>query len=323
MPLDPIIARGLDPIGRDLPQVAGMLQERNRYQQLLAMQQKHDADQAARQKAADARQSVTDARETTKFSQEQQITNTKLLAAAAAEIAQNPAAAERWIPQLKQAGIIRADFDIASIPPEQLQAHAAELYKSTSAALAAMEPQKSSGTLYPTTEGLLPAAEARGKMPYRAPDTLQPTADSRDFAQYQRMSPEQRALYDNMHGRPDKPTEPKSFEATDTNSIRGLVTTAFGGFYDPVSGNITGIKKEDARNLNRVTAKASQVFKANPGMPHAQAVEQAFAELQGPKTPPAAPLPDRAKANLKEGVETPFNNGQVWTLKNGSAVRIR
>jgi hypothetical protein len=34
-------------------------------------------------------------------------------------------------------------------------------------------------------------------------------------------------------------------------------------------------------------------------------------------------LPDAAKSQLKEGFETRFNNGQVWTLQGGNPVRVR
>lgn len=73
------------------------------------------------------------------FSQEQQVANTKMLNAASAEVMKNPAAAERWIPQLQQAGVIDPKLDWRQIPPEALQARAGELFESTSSALQALE----------------------------------------------------------------------------------------------------------------------------------------------------------------------------------------
>ncbi len=74
----------------------------------------------------------------TQFSQEQQIENTKLMNAAASEVAVNPAAAERWMPQLQKAGVISPNIDWRQIPPDQLQAAAKELQASTGAALQAL-----------------------------------------------------------------------------------------------------------------------------------------------------------------------------------------
>ena len=37
----------------------------------------------------------------------------------------------------------------------------------------------------------------------------------------------------------------------------------------------------------------------------------------------AAKLPAEAKKQLKEGIQTKFKNGQVWTLQNGEPVRIQ
>lgn len=40
-------------------------------------------------------------------------------------------------------------------------------------------------------------------------------------------------------------------------------------------------------------------------------------------TPPPGGLPAAAKSQLKEGVNTTFGNGQVWTLKNGQEQRVQ
>ena len=76
----------------------------------------------------------------TQFSQDQQIANTRLLNAAAAEVSQNPAAISRWLPQLQQAGI-GFEGDITQMPPEQLRQAAREVFESTSHALRAFSGQ--------------------------------------------------------------------------------------------------------------------------------------------------------------------------------------
>jgi hypothetical protein len=47
------------------------------------------------------------------------------------------------------------------------------------------------------------------------------------------------------------------------------------------------------------------------------------ASSPAPAAPPASGLPPQAVAQLKEGVETAFRNGQVWTLKDGQPVKVR
>lgn len=90
----------------------------------------------------DQRAAAEAAREETKFSQEQQIVNTKMLNAATAELAQNPSpeVLGRWMPQLKKSGVVAADFDPSGIAPEDIQRMAAELHASTSVALSALNP---------------------------------------------------------------------------------------------------------------------------------------------------------------------------------------
>ena len=84
------------------------------------------------------------------FSQEQQLNNTRLLNAAAAEVAANPAALQRWLPQLQEAGI-GFDGDLTQMPPEQLQASAQQLFDSTSKALTAYSQSNTSAGLVQST----------------------------------------------------------------------------------------------------------------------------------------------------------------------------
>lgn len=77
-------------------------------------------------------------RDEQKFSQEQQVANTKMLNAAAAEVARDPQAIGRWLPQLEQAGIIQPGTDWRNADPEQVRAGAQRIFESTSAALASL-----------------------------------------------------------------------------------------------------------------------------------------------------------------------------------------
>ena len=50
-------------------------------------------------------------------------------------------------------------------------------------------------------------------------------------------------------------------------------------------------------------------------------IDEAPAEEKKPDTKES--LPAAAISKLKEGQNTTFNNGQVWTLKNGKPVRVK
>lgn len=62
----------------------------------------------------------------TEFDQKQQQQNTQILYQALTEIAKNPAAADYHIPRLKQAGVLRGDFDHRNMTPEEISTKAAE-----------------------------------------------------------------------------------------------------------------------------------------------------------------------------------------------------
>lgn len=125
-----------------------------------------------------------ESRAATQFSQEQQIANTKLLNAAAAEVATNPAAIQRWLPQLQQAGVFAPGVDISAIPPEQLQAQAKELYTSTSAALASLNGPQAGEPLetIQTPQGpkLVPRSRAAYQTPYIKPERPQVVVQTGD-----------------------------------------------------------------------------------------------------------------------------------------------
>lgn len=86
--------------------------------------------QASRERAA-----AEESRTATQFSQDQQIANTKMLNTAAAEIMADESAAARWMPQLKQAGILQGEVELTKLAPGQLQAEAKRYFDSTTAAL--------------------------------------------------------------------------------------------------------------------------------------------------------------------------------------------
>lgn len=143
---------------------------------------------------------------------------------------------------------------------------------------------------------------------YAPPSPQAPNRDVELANWWRNASPEDRAAYEATHPR-DKKEPGGEFEAANTNSIRGLVTTAFNGMYDPISGNISGIKREDLPNLNRVTARASQIYQESSGQkPHAVAVQEALEELRSGGAPKPAPAKPGAAPKPTAGRQVRFPN---------------
>jgi hypothetical protein len=86
-----------------------------------------------------------------------------------------------------------------------------------------------------------------------------------------------------------------------------------------------GTEPVDVQNaLNNAKATANRASGKGGGDRASRARELLLggAAPSAPK-PKGETLPAAAKAQLKEDVETAFRNGQVWTLKNGQAVKVR
>lgn len=73
-------------------------------------------------------------------------------------------------------------------------------------------------------------------------------------------------------------------KASDTNAIYRQAAGLFGGMYDPITGRIAGLNPEQAETVQRIAARASQLFMEGEGkVDHATAVEQAFEEARSGK----------------------------------------
>lgn len=108
------------------------------------------------------------------FESKQKLDQLNWTAAGLAEVAQNPAAAERWAPEFQRAGILRPDFDWRSLRPEQLRALAQEQLQGMQAALAAFRGPQETGPLESVVgpDGqpvLVPRQSAVGQRPYYKP----------------------------------------------------------------------------------------------------------------------------------------------------------
>ena len=139
MAINALIAQGVRPIGAD---VASLL-----------IDKRNQDFKNALSTAQESRAAAVEQRTATQFSQQQQVENTKLLYAASAEVASDPTAIARWLPQLKQAGVVRPEFDPSNVPPEAIQRLAMQLHESTGKALSAL-----SGPETPTYQSSAPGS---------------------------------------------------------------------------------------------------------------------------------------------------------------------
>lgn len=101
------------------------------------LDQRMQHDQAAESRAATQFEQQQQA-----FQSKQKLDQLNWAAAGLAEVAQNPAAAERWAPEFQRAGILRADFDWRAMQPQELQALAKQQLSGIQAALASLGGQQ-------------------------------------------------------------------------------------------------------------------------------------------------------------------------------------
>jgi len=74
-------------------------------------------------------------------------------------------------------------------------------------------------------------------------------------------------------------------KASDTNAIYKQAAGLFGGTFDPITGRIAGLSREQSETVQQIASRASQLY-VEGGLPHATAVEQAFQEARGERTAP-------------------------------------
>jgi hypothetical protein len=73
----------------------------------------------------------------------------------------------------------------------------------------------------------------------------------------------------------------------------------------------------------KVAGILSPAAKASRDHIHSLLVKQPTEARPVGAAPGAGSISPEGRASLKEGVETTFGNGQVWTLKGGQPVRIK
>lgn len=119
-----------------------------------------------------------------------------------------------------------------------------------------------------------------------------------------------------------KPDRSNESGVSAENAIYRQVVGAFGGTFDPVTGSIVGLDKDQASRVQGIAARASRSYVDGSGkVTIAEAVDGAMKDRINEK--PDAVLPTAAVSRLKEGTVTTFANGQKWTVRNGQPVQVK
>lgn len=128
-------------------------------------------------------------------------------------------------------------------------------------------------------------------------DTLQPKEKAKPPANYE-WAEDGTSLRPIKGGPADPATKAKEaggLETAEANGIRSTVAVAFGGMYDPISGEISGLDPEEGSRMVDVVARAQEIAIAEPGIAPARAASRALAEA-GMSAPAAAPATSPAPA---------------------------
>lgn len=123
--------------------------------------------------------------------------------------------------------------------------------------------------------------------------------------------------------------KPFAMKATDTNSIYRQAAGLFGGMYDPMTGRIGGLNREQAQTVQGIASRASQIYMEGGGqVDHATAVDQAFKERRGGSTraSKSSALEPRQYGSQQE-VQAALERGEVQAdeivVVNGQRFRIQ
>lgn len=108
-------------------------------------------------------------------------------------------------------------------------------------------------------------------------------------------------------------------KASDSNAIYRQSAGLFGGTFDPITGRIAGLNREESQTVQSIAARASQMYmQAGGKLDHATAVERAFQEVRdGARAPTPSDQP-RTFASEDE-VADAFQRGEI---QKGDVVSI-
>lgn len=100
----------------------------------------------------------------------------------------------------------------------------------------------------------------------------------------------------------NKKNKPKELSAADSNSIFKGVASLYGGTFDPVTEQITGVDSTQVKNIMGVSAKAAEMLRTGVANSHPEAVKLAFeikkAETETPPVTEPTPTPKNDLSEL-------------------------
>jgi hypothetical protein len=120
-------------------------------------------------------------------------------------------------------------------------------------------------------------------------------------------------------GPADKPASGGGFKAADTNAIYRQSSGLFGGTYNPLTGQFTGLDRDQAEQAQRIASRASQIYAAG-GVDHATAVDIALQEMRGPGGIPAPSFGQDLGVDDGSSPTTDEYEGTTATGPNGEKV---
>lgn len=322
------IAQGGAPIGRDLPQIAGMIQNKNRFEQLQAQADEDRQYVRGRNEAADLKAFKREELEQSLAKIEWAMTSESPRAA----LLSDPQAVENFGKQ---------GIDLNSIDDRQAVSLLEKARAGISSQLGKGPPRdEGPGSLVQVDEGgkpvYRPAREAVGKQAFRDQDrgaqgswsqAYEVTIDGKPtMIQTHSITGENRPAQVGPKGlgpKPDKDTD----STGDDSLIYRQAERYFAGEIDPITGNMQ-ILATDAPKVQALARRATELREG--GMSIAAAVDQAANEkpwVRKAAPPPAKERPaPKAKAPIAEGTRAkkthPDGRVEVIELRGGKWVPV-
>lgn len=240
------------------------------------------------------------------FSEQEKLQNTIDLYRAALSVvdAADPVAQTRAvIPELQARGVVSSDMKnmLAWGDPEELRRNAAQIVQRLRPFIPEEKPQDT-GPLQPyvdpqTGEPVLGTRqEARGRRPYEKPD--KPDKPEGAPSSYEEFL---RAQRDPAYAQflKDRRGDDFSFRSGDASRFASSAAQAFGGFYDPITGQYSGLDKQTAQKAALLSAEAARIWRESQGaISHNEAFAQAL--TGNTTTPSPGRRPARARPPARQ-----------------------
>jgi hypothetical protein len=267
------IARGIDPIGRDVPQIAGMLENRNRYRQLQALQ----AEETQYQRGRDAKQDARVAKEDTR-TEDRERNQEAYLTAEWALRSGSPRKALDELPEVTSA------LDTKQIPWQSWSDEQAAMFFDQVRTKHA--PKAGVGPPAGRQRGAPVKVNRGGKPVFEDPDDAigqeafddQPAGAQGSWGQpfkgvvggkaglYRQHSLTGEIRPANLGAEQLAPEADAGSESTAPESlIWRQVVNAYGGLYDPTTGEFSITDPDSRASAQRVAADASRIFRDGGG----------------------------------------------------------